>query len=229
MDAQKGFYGQISRVTRPKEQARSTYDRVSRWYDVFARVEEGPRSAGLRKLGAKNGERILEIGFGTGHAILTMARSVGPSGRVYGIDLSEGMLNVTRERVGMAGLSDRVEVRRGDAADLPFGADFFDAIFMSFTLELFDTPEIPVVLRECRRVLRHGGRICVVEMSKRGPDSALLRLYEWAHRTFPAYVDCRPIFVREAVEDAGFRIVDTTTVSLWSLPGEIVVAEKSSA
>ena len=109
--------------------------------------------------------------------------------------------------------------------DLPFRAEFFDAIFMSFMLELFDTPEIPTVLREARRVLRPGGRICVVAMSRKG-DSALLRLYEWLHRTFPAYVDCRPIFVQDAIEDAGFQVVDTTTVFLWGLPGEIVAAKK---
>jgi len=226
MNAQEDFYGKISRVPRPKEQARSTYDRVSRYYDVFTRVEEGPRSAALQKLGAKEGEKVLELGFGTGHGIVALARSVGPSGRVYGVDLSEGMRKITQVRVEKAGLSDRVELQCGDAVDLSFGSEFFDAIFMSFTLELFDTPEIPIVLREARRVLRHGGRICVVAMSKKGPDSALLTVYEWAHRTFPAYVDCRPIFVQEAVEDAGFRIVEAATISLWGLPGEIVVAEK---
>lgn len=226
MSAQKKLDGKISRVTRSKEQAKSTYDRMSRWYDVFARVEERPHSTALQRLGVKTGERVLEIGFGTGRGLLALARSVGPAGRVYGVDLSEGMRRVSQERVERTGLSDRVELQCGDATDLHFPTDFFDAVFMSFTLELFDTPDIPAVLGEARRVLRPGGRICVVGMSKKGPESVLRRLYEWVHRTVPAYVDCRPIFVREAVEESGFRVVDAITVSLWGLPGEIVVAVK---
>ena len=218
---------QISRVTRSKEEARVSYDKISKWYDMLAgRFEKKHRDAGLQKLSAGEGETVLEIGFGTGHCMLALAQSVGTSGKVCGIDISEGMLNITRARVGEAGLSERVELKRGDATKLPFGASFFDAVFMSFTLELFDTPEIPTVLHECRRVLRNGGRICVVAMSKKGKDGVMTRLYEWAHRKFPNHVDCRPIYLQKALEDAGFQILDVTEVSLWGLRGEMVVARK---
>jgi ubiquinone/menaquinone biosynthesis C-methylase UbiE len=216
----------ISRVTRSKEEAKASYNRISRWYDVLAGPSEKKhREAALQMLGAKEGERILEIGFGTGHCLVALAQSVGHSGKVYGIDLSEGMLNIAQARVRQAGVSERVVLECGDAAELPFESGLFDAVFMSFTLELFDTPEIPTVLHECRRVLRSGGRLCVIAMSKKGKAGTLMRLYEWTHRTFPNYVDCRPILVQEALEDAGFQVVEAQDRSMWGLRGELVLAQ----
>jgi len=218
--------GEISRVTRSKGQAKASYDKMSKWYDILARPERRYGYLGLQKLRAVEGETVLEIGFGTGHGILALAQSVGNSGQVYGIDISEGMINITRARVREAGFSERVVLNCGDAARLPFEADFFAAVFMSFTLELFDTPDIPMVLHECRRVLRSDGRICVVAMSKKGKANVITRLYEWAHVKFPEYVDCRPIFVQEALEAAGFQPLDVTEITMFGLPIEIVVARR---
>lgn len=218
---------EICRVTRSKEQAKSAYDKMSSWYDVLTgSMEKKPRELGLQKLNALEGEVVLEIGFGTGHCTKALAQSVGNSGKVYGIDISEGMLNIANQRISEAGLSERVELKCGDAAKLPFKQDTFDAIFMSFALELFDTPEILVVLQECRRVLRNGGRVCVVAMSKEGDVGLVIRLYEWLHEKFPNYADCRPIFVRKALEEAGFHDFDVKKMSKWGVLIEIVVAKK---
>ena len=218
---------QVSRVTRSKADARTSYDRMSRWYDLLAgRSEKRYREIGLQRLGAQEGEAILEIGSGTGRSILTLARAVGSSGKVCGVDISEGMCNVARSLVEKAELAGRVEIRGGDAAVLPYEPGLFDAVFMSFTLELFDTPEIPPLLRECERVLRDDGRICVVGMSKKS-DTAMTRLYEWSHRKFPTFIDCRPIFVEDTLADAGFRILHAEELPMWGLLVEVVVAQKS--
>jgi ubiquinone/menaquinone biosynthesis C-methylase UbiE len=217
----------VSRVTRSKHQAKVSYDRISSWYDLVAGgFETRHRDAAVRKLAAAEGDVVLEIGYGTGHAIVMLAEAVGKSGKVYGIDLSEGMRGITRSIVEEAGLSGRVVLECGDAMQLPYCTGFFDKIFVSFTLELFDTPEIPTVLSECLRTLRGSGRICVVAMSKKGKPSTLTRLYEWLHEKLPNYVDCRPIFVQKSLEDAGFHILDVTDLSLLGLRGELVLAEK---
>lgn len=218
----------IARVSRSKSEARASYNKLSRWYDALAEQSEKKfRDVGLCKLKAIAGEHLLEIGCGTGHGILALAQEVDNSGRVYGLDLSEGMLGITRARAEKAGLSQRVTLIWGDGAKLPFRANCFDAIFMSFTLELFDTPEIPHVLQGCQQVLRPGGRISVVAMSKKKKANWATRLYEWAHRQFPKYVDCRPIFVQQSLAESGFQITETTEMSMWELPVVVVLAQKA--
>jgi ubiquinone/menaquinone biosynthesis C-methylase UbiE len=211
-----------------REKTKVNYDRLSRWYDLLADSSEKPyRIVGLQKLNLKEGEIVLEIGFGTGHAIQELAHSVGNSGKVYGIDISKGMINITEARVKKAGLTERVELKFGDATELPFPNDFFSAIFMSFTLELFEPSEIKLVLLESWRVLRDGGRICVVALSRNAKVNLMTRLYDWAHSQFPIYIDCKPIFVKDNVTNAGFHIVNVADRSMWGLPIQIVLAEKS--
>lgn len=222
-----GYSSQISRVTRTRAQASSAYNRMSRWYDLLAGANEKRiTEMGLLLLNVQQGDRVLEIGFGTGEAILNIARKVGNYGTAYGIDISTGMLSIAQTKVNSANLSQRVKLQVGDATRLPYTDSTFDSIFMSFTLELFDTPEIPVVLNECRRVLKKDGHICIVTMSKKGKGVAL-SLYEFAHRICPEYVDCRPIFLAEALEDSGFKIIESKIVRMWGLPVEIALVNHS--
>jgi demethylmenaquinone methyltransferase/2-methoxy-6-polyprenyl-1,4-benzoquinol methylase len=96
---------------------------------------------------------------------------------------------------------------------------------MSFVLELFDTPEMPRVLAECKRVLKPAGRIVVVGLSKEGKNGIVLEIFEWTHRHFPNLLDCRPIFVQQALESAGFHIDSSTRRMMW-VPVEVVLAHK---
>jgi len=219
----------IKRVNRSKEAARASYNRLSRWYDAIAgSTEKKYRDWGLEKLSAQPGEKILEIGFGTGHCLIALANAVGPQGQVIGLDISDGMLAIAQERLRQEGLNERADLHLGDAAKLDFiESGSLDAIFMSFTLELFDNPEIPRVLQECQRILKPGGRITVVSMTKTNPPGVAVRMYEWFHEVMPNYADCRPIFARQALERSGFVIQDRSVSSMWGLPVEIVLGQKA--
>jgi ubiquinone/menaquinone biosynthesis C-methylase UbiE len=177
-------------------------------------------------LGIREGERVLEIGSGTGNSLLPLAQAVGRSGCVFGLDLSPGMLRVARFRLGHPGKTMPVHLGCGDAVFLPFRDQSCDAIFSSFTLELFDTPEIPQVLAECRRILRPGGRLCMLSLSRSGKTNKMIELYEWSHRRFPAIVDCRPIRLELSLQTSGFLVRDAVRGSLWGLPLEIVLAQQ---
>jgi ubiquinone/menaquinone biosynthesis C-methylase UbiE len=224
-DVSPGWARGLRRVRRPRAEARSAYDRASRWYRFTEEpFERRARAVGLGILGAGPGEHVLELGCGTGSALGPLARAVGGGGRIVGLDMSPGMLREARARLERAGLADRVELVTADAMSMPFDDMSFDALFAAFTLELFDTPEIPRLLDECRRVLRPAGRIGVVSLSRSEPVRWPTRLYERLHDRFPAALDCRPIRAAEALQAAGFRVTRSKLVPLWGLRAEAVVA-----
>ena len=219
--------GAILRVMQTKRQTRAFYNKISRVYDLLSERSEAPmRKTGLNLLKVRPGERVLEIGFGTGHSLVALAKAVGPQGKVFGLDLSDQMFKQAKSNLVAASLLDRVRLRFGDGVKLPYGNDTMDGVIMSFTLELFDTPEILQVLAQCRRVLRPGGRLVVVGMSKDAKRVPLVGLFEWTHKHFPNFLNCRPIFVRRALEQAGFRIQRAVVKHMW-IQVEIVLGLKA--
>lgn len=212
-------------VARTKEEAKRFYDKISRYYDFLTvAFERKHAKKALERLLISQGETILEIGFGTGHCLKRIAELVGQEGKVHGIDISSGMMEITKRRLDRAKLVDRVELHCGNAVSLPFDNSTFDAVFMSFTLELFDTTEIPEVLKQIKRVLKPEGKLGIISMSKENGESILLRLYESLHNKWPKYFDCRPIYVAQSIVDAGYQIKSKDKTKLFRLPGEIVVA-----
>jgi ubiquinone/menaquinone biosynthesis C-methylase UbiE len=215
-----------TRVGRSKQQARKYYTDISGFYDALSGgAERRLRDLGIRLLNLQPGERILELGAGTGRALISFTGTVGAGGMICGIDLSEGMLKVARKNLKAAGAAGRAALICADGARLPFRSGTFNAIFMSFTLELFDTPEIPVVLAECRRLLVAGGRLGAVSMALTPKPNWMSKLYGAAHDAMPVLVDCRPIDSRRAMEDAGFSIGDAVRESMFFLPVEILVGK----
>jgi ubiquinone/menaquinone biosynthesis C-methylase UbiE len=215
----------VAPVERPVVRARATYDRVAGVYDLVENpFERRARKQGLRLLAARRGERVLEIGPGTGHALAALARSVGPAGQVMGVDLSARMLSRSRRRAARAKHAGRVGLVQGDAHRLPLRAGVFDAVFMSFVLELIDTPQIPPLLAECRRVLRPGGRLAVVSLQLTQPPALMARLYLAARRYLPAVLDCRPIPVPELLTATGWHLQARRRLSLSGLPAAAAVA-----
>jgi ubiquinone/menaquinone biosynthesis C-methylase UbiE len=107
------------------------------------------------------GERVLEIGPGTGYYTLDMAEWVGPEGTVEIFDIQQEFLDHTTGRAEQRGL-DNVVATQGDATDLPFEEDSIDAVVL--TAVLGEIPDRAAALREIARVLRPGGRLVVGEL-----------------------------------------------------------------
>ena len=216
-------------VLRSKEEARAAYDRISKFYDYTEGIfEKKYINIALKEFKIRKGEVILEIGFGTGNALIAIAEYIGKNGMVHGIDISPKMLELANSKIRKRLFTGRVKLTCGDAIKLPYPDNKFDAVFLSFTLELFDTCEIPKVLKEIRRVLKLNGKLGVVSLSKDNRKSLFLRLYEWAHIKFPKYIDCRPIFVAESIKEAGFNIGFNKKAKIFLAPIEIVIGIKNT-
>jgi demethylmenaquinone methyltransferase/2-methoxy-6-polyprenyl-1,4-benzoquinol methylase len=136
------------------------------------------------------------------------------------------MYAIALRRVSNAQMGSRVTLRVGDALTPPFPSAIFDAIFLSFTLELFDTPEIPVLLHQCLRLLKPNGRMGVVAIAKRHPTTWIQRLYEALHHYFPQWIDCRPIYTSQLLQDHGFLILEKQVLPMFGLQVELVTAKK---
>lgn len=107
------------------------------------------------------GERILEVGVGTGYYAFDVARAVAPGGRLDALDVQQEMVDHTVRRAGELGI-DNIVPCVGDARALPYPDASFDAAYLVTVLG--EIPDQQIALRELRRVLRPGGRIVVGEI-----------------------------------------------------------------
>lgn len=206
--------------------ARRSYNRMSRIYGLLSNGSEKRFAAEAIRgmLRPQPGEVVLEPGCGTGQALVALAELVGPSGRAYGLDVSDGMISVASDRLRRAGLASQSVTTRGSALQMPYPNGTFDAVFMSFTLELFNDRDLPIVLANCARVLKPDGRLCIASMSSTGGQPLMERLYCWSHRHFPTFVDCRPIEAGRLLPEAGFHVTEQRSLSMWGLAVDLVLA-----
>jgi ubiquinone/menaquinone biosynthesis C-methylase UbiE len=114
-----------------------------------------------RILALRPGERVLEVGPGTGYYTLDVARQLAPDGRLDILDLQQQMLDHTMRQASKRDITNIVPTQ-GDAVALPYADDTFDAAYM--TVALGEIPDQNTALCELRRVLRPGGRLVVGEI-----------------------------------------------------------------
>ena len=142
------------------------FNNISGNYDGLNRVislgiDQSWRKKVVQLVGENNPKQILDIATGTGDLALMMM-SLNPD-KITGLDISEGMLNVGKQKVKNAGLSDKIEMIVGDSENMPFDDNTFDAITVSFGVRNFEN--LDKGLQEIVRVLKPGGKFVVLETS----------------------------------------------------------------
>ncbi len=186
-------------TTPPRDPVRRAYAGLARRYDrVWSSYVSASVEATLRRLEAAPGERVLDLGCGTGALLASLAGGAADAD-LTGIDLSGEMLEVARGRKRPP-----MRLIQGSAEDLPFAAEAFDAVVSTSVFHYFRRPA--VALGEIRRVLRPGGRLVVTDwcddfVSCRACD-LVLRLFDRAH--FRSYGAAE---LTRMLDEAGFTVV----------------------
>jgi len=176
-------------------------------------TDDLPDAAKLASLGCGNptavaelheGETVLDLGSGGGIDVLLSARRVGETGKAYGLDMTDEMLELARRNQREAGV-ENVEFVKGDIEDVPLPDDSVDVIISNCVINL--SGDKPAVLREAARVLRPGGRFAVSDVVADPDMDAETRadVHQWTGCIAGALT--REEFRRELVE-AGFEEVE---------------------
>lgn len=213
------------------EQVEEMFDHIAPTYDVLNHTlslgtDRGWRRKAMDALGKHRPRHILDVATGTGDFAILAARRLGTEGlRITGADISEGMMQVGREKVRQLGLERVIRFCREDCMQLSFADDSFDAVTVAYGVRNFQ--DLDAGLREMCRVLRPGGHLLVVELASppHFPMKQLFWLYShvWmplvgrlvskddhAYRYLPATMEAFP--QGEVMEGillrAGFRSVE---------------------
>lgn len=150
----------------PAGEVRAMFDRIAPRYDLMNRLMSGGLDRRWRRLAAAAadvslGSRALDVCTGTGDLAFELARRVGASGEVTGVDFSEQMLGRARAKGAARGLP--VEFRQADALELPFPDDAFDAATVAFGAR--NLADLDRGLAEMARVVRPGGTVVVLDIT----------------------------------------------------------------
>jgi len=212
-------------------EARYTHEEIVRkynWiapiYDLFGiLMESKARQRAIDMAAIKNGEKILEVAFGTGLNFVEILKR-NPQGWVNGIDVSMKMLERARKRISKTG-QDNYALYLGDCRHLPFEDGTFDILMTQYLLDILPVEDFTPILLQFRRVLKDGGRIVLVNMTK--GERWLNKIYEEIYKLKPPLLaGCRGVMAQPFLEEIGFIEFEREFVSQLGFPSEVVLGVK---
>ena len=166
---------------KKSEQVEQMFDHIAPAYDLLNHtlsmgIDRGWRRKAIRWLSPFRPKRIMDVATGTGDFAILACQMLQPE-QLIGTDISEGMMNVGREKVKKEGLSDVIQFAREDCTCLSFTNNSFDAITVAFGIRNFE--DLDKGLSEMYRVLTPGGHLVILELTTpdRFPMKQLFKIY----------------------------------------------------
>lgn len=150
-----------------KEQVAEMFNNISKRYDLLnhllsLNIDKGWRRKVVALVKADQPEVVLDVATGTADLAIALAKGTGA--QITGADISEGMLDVGREKIAKRGLSKKIVLELGDSENLPYPDQTFDAITVAFGVRNFQN--LQNGLKDMARVLKPGGQLVVLEFSQ---------------------------------------------------------------
>lgn len=164
-----------------KEKIEKLFDKIAPDYDklnhiLSLNIDKGWRSKAVREIIDKDTPlNILDVACGTGDFTIEIAKKAAAGSKMTGIDLSEGMMSIGREKLAAAGIEATLE--QGDCEALKYAEGTFDRISVGFGVRNFEN--LPTGLKEMHRVLKPGGKLVILELSV--PSNAFIR---WCYKLY---------------------------------------------
>jgi demethylmenaquinone methyltransferase/2-methoxy-6-polyprenyl-1,4-benzoquinol methylase len=199
--------------------SRATYRVLSRFYDLFDLIfllggRGNPRSGLVSAVGDENA-RILDVCVGTAASSIPVAAQL-KGARIVGIDRSDDMLAVARRKIEGLGLP-VIELVNANAEAIPFGDGAFDVAMVSFALHEFEPESLDRAFGEIARVLKPGGRLCVIDFARQDGLANRCFLAVWTLIEPPCFRGFLDLDWRNGIESCGLRFESATEYSFSNL------------
>ncbi len=203
----------------------SVYDKLAGVYDIWGRLTESrPRKRAIELAGIRDGQTVLEVAVGTGLAFREIVKR-NPHGKNTGIDLSAGMLEKAKKRLGkLQEANYRLGI--GTAFELQFRNESFDALMNNYMFDLIPFEDMDKILVEFKRVLKKGGKLVLVNMTVGERFGS--RLYDAVYRLSPKVMGgCRGVRLSDKLKQLGFSVETREYHQQMLFPSEVILARKS--
>ncbi|KAA3659669.1 MAG: methyltransferase domain-containing protein [Chloroflexi bacterium] len=207
-----------------KSQIPEVYRGKAAVYDVWGKLTESKaQDRCLDLANIQDGEAILEVAVGTGLSFQRVLRQ-NPSGINEGIDLSPAMLAKAKEKALKTGVTN-YNLQMGDAYQLDYPDASFDLLINNYMFDLLPKSDFQSILQEFYRVLRPGGRLVLLNMTK--GERWYQQVWNAIYRIQPSWIGgCRGVALLDHVHTVGFQQVHREFISQMAFPSEVIYGVK---
>jgi len=202
----------------------SVYDKIAPIYNIWGKLTEShARNRAIELAEIKDGQTILEVAVGTGLAFYEIVKR-NPNGTNIGIDLSRGMLEKAKKRVGQL-TEANYSLDVGTAFDLSVENESIDTLVNNYMFDLIPFEDMSTILTEFKRVLKEGGKLILVNMTEGERFGS--KLYDFVYNISPKTMGgCRGVKLTEKLQQHGFQVDVREYVQQLLFPSEVIRAYK---